>query len=231
MANKNTIKTNELIGKNIERLDKKQREIYDKACERTNYLNEEFNNLTYKQAKAIVNKNIRKGTVYEVADENRNNVFRYIYDMKYTAYMIGKYDGRRYKPETTKTLKNGEEITLKELRTICVVDMYIVIQETEECIHIEGHAWLNDQDGLVKEILRYYFEYGDTKELKGHTVFMPRMKAMKYMIDYKKRTSPDKCKYQLVTASKTKRAMAIKEAFDRIGRTNFTISYIKKHIL
>jgi hypothetical protein len=172
---------------------------------------------TYKEIKAKINKARREGRLYET--EDRNAAFKYIATMRYTADMIAKYDGCRGYIEDREN-----NITTRDIR-ICVTDIYLYIRETEECIHLVNHEWFNTE--LCKwEVVKYYLQYGD---IRGGIVYMPFLKGLKYAEAYKKNYGPEKTKYQIVTASKKERAEYVQKKL-RYAGLNLSYNYVRKHL-
>jgi hypothetical protein len=194
-----------------------EKELYAQAIEEIQKRYEKFEQPSYKEVKAKINKARRQGKLYET--EDRLGVFKYIATWRYTADMIANYSGRT----GYVTDRNGR-IDTRNIR-ICVDDIYLYIRETEECIHIVNHEWFNTE--LCKwEVIKYFCQYG---ELKEGIVFMPFMKALKYATAYKKNLSPEETKYQIVTASKRERCLYVQSKLKVSGR-HYSYEYIRQHL-
>lgn len=194
-------------------LTNKEQAIYTMALEKVQEIRDKLNEPTQKETKALINKAIAEGRYYET--EDRLAVFKYIATMRYTAHMIGKYDGRGVCDEGTKY----------EEQNICVIDMYLYIVETNECIHLMSHEWFNTE--LCKwEVLKYYYKYANKL---GKEVYMTHLRGLKYANAYKRNYGPDKTKYQLVTADKNARAAFVQSKLRYSGR-KYEFNYVKKHL-
>lgn len=188
-----------------------EKALYTEALEVLDSKYAKYEQPTYKEIKAKINKARRQGKLYETTD--RLNAFKYIATWRYTADMIANYSGRRG------TIKNLNNIK------ICVNDIYLYIRETEECIHIINHEWFNTE--LCKyEVIKYFCQYG---ELEEGIVFMPFMKALKYAEAYKKNLDPTKIKYQIVTASKKDRAIYVQRKLRSQG-IYLDYKYVREHL-
>ena len=191
-----------------------EKAYYQDAVNELNKKYEKYEQPTYKEIKAKINKARRQGKLYET--EDRQGAFKYIATWRYTVDMIANYDGRRGYLRTEKDLKNIK---------ICVNDIYLYIRETEECIHLVNHEWFNTE--LCKwEVVKYFCQYG---EIVGGIVFMPFMKALKYAEAYKKDLEPDKIKYQIVTASKKDRCLYVQSKLKHKG-VHLSYNYIREHL-
>lgn len=196
---------------------KEEKKYYEIATKEIQKKYDKYEQPTYKEIKAKINKARRQGKLYET--EDRLSVFKYIATWRYTADMIAKYAGRTGHLVNM----NGTE-DIRNVK-ICVNDIYLYIRETEECIHIINHEWFNTE--LCKwEVLRYYCQYGD---LLGGIVFMPFMKGLKYAIAYKKNLPLEETKYQIVTASKKERCLYVQKKAKAGGR-NYSYDYIREHL-
>lgn len=196
---------------------KEEKKYYEIATKEIQKKYDKYEQPTYKEIKAKINKARRQGKLYET--EDRLRVFKYIATWRYTADMIAKYSGRTGHLVNM----NGAE-DIRNVK-ICVNDIYLYIRETEECIHIINHEWFNTE--LCKwEVLRYYCQYGD---LLGGIVFMPFMKGLKYAIAYKKNLPLEETKYQIVTASKKERCLYVQKKAKSGGR-NYSYEYIREHL-
>ena len=198
---------------NLNNLNEEELDQYNEIIKGLAKLEDRFGKASYKEVKNIINRANRKGTVYTTTD--RNAVFRYIHDMKYTIDIVAKYSKRG-------GYKQSEEDNSKKtnLKTICIVDIYVVVRETEEVIYIDEHAWLNTD--LVLEAGKYFYEYGD---MENGMVFVSRLKAMKYKSDYKA-NGYEVHKYQLSTLPKCKRAAWVQKWQRAVG-INMTIDEIR----
>ncbi len=182
---------------NLENLTAEELKEYNKTIKALNILEDKYGKVSYREIKHLINVANKKGTVYKT--EDRNAVFRYLHDLKYTADIVATY-GRRGIVKGKSTVK-----------AICVVSIYVVVRETQEVIFIDEHAWFNTD--LMLEAARYYHEYGD---IEGGMVFISRVKAMKYISDYKKNGKPTN-KYQLSTLCKTRRAAWVQRLQKSVG--------------
>lgn len=198
---------------NLDNLNERDLIQYHKIIKALGRTEDRYGKASYKEVKNMINRANRKGTVYTTTD--RNAVFRYIHDMKYTIDIVAKYNKRG-------GYKQSEENNSKKtnLKTICIVDIYVVVRETKEVIYIDGHAWLNTD--LALEAGKYFYEYGD---MEGGMVFVSRLKAMKYKSDYKA-NGYEVHKYQLSSLSKTKRASWVQRWQKSVG-INMTIDEIR----
>ena len=205
---------------NLNNLNEEELDQYHKIIKELGRAEDKFGKASYKEVKNIINRANRKGTVYTTTD--RNAVFRYIHDMKYTIDIVAKYSKRGGYKQTEEVNSETEEDNSKRtnLKTICIVDIYVVVRETEEVIYIDGHAWLNTN--LVLEAGKYFYEYGD---MENGMVFVSRLKAMKYKSDYKA-NGYEVHKYQLSTLSKSKRAAWVQRWQKAVG-INMTIDEIR----
>jgi hypothetical protein len=195
----------------LDKQNNTEKALYKEAIEILDAKYEKYEQPTYKEIKAKINKARRQGKLYET--EDRLGAFKYIATWRYTADMIANYSGRR-----------GHVDNLNNIR-ICVNDIYLYIRETEECIHIVNHEWFNTE--LCKwEVIKYFCQYG---ELQEGIVFMPFMKALKYAEAYKKNLDPSKVKYQIVTASKRDRALFVQNKLKYQG-INLSYNYIREHL-
>jgi hypothetical protein len=198
---------------NLDNLNERELIQYNRIIKALGRTEDRYGKASYKEVKNMINRANRKGTVYTTTD--RNAVFRYIHDMKYTIDIVAKYNKRGgYK----QSVENNSKQT--SLKTICIVDIYVVVRETKEVIYIDGHAWLNTD--LALEAGKYFYEYGD---MEGGMVFVSRLKAMKYKSDYKA-NGYEVHKYQLSSLSKTKRASWVQRWQKSVG-INMTIDEIR----
>jgi hypothetical protein len=198
---------------NLDNLNERELTQYNRIIKALGRTEDRYGKASYKEVKNMINRANRKGTVYTTTD--RNAVFRYIHDMKYTIDIVAKYNKRGgYK----QSVENNSKQT--SLKTICIVDIYVVVRETKEVIYIDGHAWLNTD--LALEAGKYFYEYGD---MEGGMVFVSRLKAMKYKSDYKA-NGYEVHKYQLSSLSKTKRASWVQRWQKSVG-INMTIDEIR----
>ena len=67
----------------LENLTEQEKYYYDKACVELQKKYDKFDQPTYKEIKAKINKARRQGKLYETTD--RNNAFKYIATWRYTA--------------------------------------------------------------------------------------------------------------------------------------------------
>lgn len=198
---------------NLNNLTEEQLDKYNEICNEIQKRRDRHESPTYKEVKAKINKAMREGRIYETTD--RLNVFKYIATMRYTADMVAKYDGCRDKCKGSNN----------SLPTICVVDMYIYVRETQEVIHLNNHEWFNT-DLCYLEVMKYYYQYGN---ITGGIVFMPFLKGLKYAIAYKKNLPLEETKYQIVSASKHDRTLFVQKCLARSGR-NYNYDYVRKHL-
>ena len=195
----------------LDRLNEEDLALYNKVTFKIQKKYDKYEQPTYKETKAKINKARRQGKLYETSD--RNSAFKYVYDMRYTVDLIAKYDGRRG------NTKNSDELR------ICVVDIYLYIRETGECVHLMDHEWFNT-DLCYLEVMKFALQYG---ELKGGIVHIPYMKGLKYAIAYRKNLPIEETKYQLVTATKQKRVDYVYEQLKRGGR-RVNLNYLRRHL-
>ena len=162
----------------------------NKALEQEAYLNEKYNNPTYEDIKAIVDKHIENGTIYKT--KTHDEAFTYLHNMKYTVDIIATYNRvskSKYDDETS----------------ICITDIYMIVRETGECILVD-HAWFNE--GLAQVAVNKYVSM--YKDQQGGFVYIPRLKTMKYAKDYRKNGSYN-IRYQLSAECKQNRALWVKK--------------------
>ena len=162
----------------------------NKALEQEAYLNEKYNNPTYEDIKAIVDKHIENGTIYKT--KTHDEAFTYLHNMKYTVDIIATYNRvskSKYDDETS----------------ICITDIYMIVRETGECILVD-HAWINE--GLAQVAVNKYVSM--YKDQPGGLVYIPRLKTMKYAKDYRKNGSYN-IRYQLSAECKQNRALWVKK--------------------
>lgn len=193
---KETSKTSRI--NNLNNLNEEELKQYNNVIRSLNKLEDKYGSKTpYKEIKNKINRANRKGTL--IKSNDRNETFKYIHDNKYTVDIVARYSKRgSYKLGQGKN--NEDKKQYRWYKTICVVDIYVYVRETDEVIFIDGHAWFNTD--LVLEAGKYYFEYGD---MKDGMVYISRLKAMKYKSDYKA-NGEETHKYQLSTLCKTRRA-------------------------
>lgn len=177
----------------------------NKLLEKEAYLNEKYDNPTYEEIKAIVEKHRENGTIY--ATRSHDEAFTYLHNMKYTVAIIATYSRvskSKYDDETS----------------MCVKNIYAVVRETGECMLVH-HAWINE--GLAQiAVGKYVSMY---KDQPGGEVFIPRLKTMKYAKDYRKNGAYD-VRYQLSAECKQNRALWVKQQQEYVG-INMTIEEIR----
>lgn len=194
-----------------------EKELYKQAIDELQVKYDKYEQPTYKEIKAKINKARRQGKLYETTD--RLGVFKYISVWRYTADMIATYSSR-----TGQIIDREGNIDTRNIR-ICVNDIYLYIRETEECIHLINHEWFNTE--LCKwEVIKYYCQYGD---LNSGIVYIPFMKGLKYAVAYKKNLPPEETKYQIVTASKRERCLYVQSKIKVSGR-HYSYNYIREHL-
>ena len=177
----------------------------NKALEQEAYLNEKYNNPTYEDIKAIVDKHRENGTIYTA--RTHDEAFTYLHNMKYTVDIIATYN------RVSKSKYDNET-------SICIKDIYMIVRETEECILVD-HAWINE--GLAQvAVSKYVSMY---KDQPGGVVFIPRLKTMKYAKDYRKNGSYN-IRYQLSAECKQNRALWVKKQQEYVG-IHMTIKEIR----
>ncbi len=197
------------------RLSEKEYEEYTFARDKVQSIRFKYGEPSQLDMQKIIDQAVRENRVYET--EDRAGLFMYITTMRYTAHMIGHYDGRGIDFEGT----DYEE------KKICVRNMYFYIVETGEVIYLlNGHCWFNSE--LSKwDVLKYFHQYGRTK--RQQIVYMSHLKGLKYAEAYKKNFSPDKTKYQLVTANKKTRAGYVHRKL-RSGGRSYEYEYVREHL-
>ena len=163
--------------------------------EQEQQFNEKYNNPDRDTIKALIDEHIANGTVYKAKDHDE--AFKYIHDMKYSIDIIATYQSRGLSK-------------FDKGRTICIVDIYVLVRETGECIWVD-HAWLHE--GLCISALKYYLQYKDTE---GQEVFINRLKAMKYGANYRKNGNLE-CRYQISSLQKHKRVLWVKRQQKAVG--------------
>ncbi len=216
---KKTIKESMKASENnwLHKLTKDELSYYYRTCERLQQKYDKYEQPTYKEVKAKINKARRQGRMYETTD--RNAAFHYIAVQRYTVDMIARYDGRR---QRTINHSNGKKHYEKN---ICVVDIYLYVRETEEVVHIVDHMWMNDR-ACLQEVHKYYYQYG---ELREGIVFIPFLKGIKYDICYLKDIPQEEIKYQLVTGSKHDRTIYVHKLVTKAGMV-CDYNYVREHL-
>ena len=189
---------------NMKKNNTKQNKL-NKLLEKEAYLNEIYDNPTYEEIKAIVEKHRENGTIY--ATRTHNEAFTYLHNMKYTVAIIATYS------RVSKSKYDNET-------SMCVQNIYMVVRETGECILVD-HAWINEELAQVA-VGKYVCMY---KDQPGGEVFIPRLKTMKYAKDYRKNGAYD-VRYQLSAECKQNRALWVKKQQEYAG-INMTIKDIR----
>ena len=88
---------------------------------------------------------------------------------------------------------------------------------------------------VVQYINQFFAQIGGEEmahvkpELREGIVFIPFLKGLKYAEAYKKNLSPEKTKYQVVTASKKERAEYVQKKLKYAG-LNLSYNYVRKHL-
>ena len=196
------------------RLSEKEYEEYKFACEKVQSARFKYGEPSQLDMQKMIDQAVEENRVYETDD--RAGLFKYITTMRYTAHMLGLYDGRGVDFEGTSY----------EEKKICVVDMYFYIVETGEFIRLKGHCWFNSELSRW-DVLKYYHQYGKNK--RKQIVYMTHLKGLKYAEAYKKNFGPDRTKYQLVTANKKTRAGYVHRKL-RSGGRNYEYEYVRTHL-
>ena len=142
---------------------------------------------------------MNNNTIYKA--KNHDEAFKYIHDMKYTVDILASY--KKKGTDNLKAYKDNRDTVREFNKTICVVDIYMVVRETGECIYVD-HAWLSEELSFYAELLWLKDPVCGTK------VYMSRFKAMKYAADYK-RNGSYKCRYQIASHGKKKRVEYVKK--------------------
>ena len=177
----------------------------NELLEQEAYLNKKYDNPTYEEIKAIVEKHRENGTIY--ATRTHNEAFTYLHNMKYTVAIIATYS------RVSKSKYDNET-------SMCVQNIYMVVRETGECILVD-HAWINEELAQVA-VGKYVCMY---KDQPGGEVFIPRLKTMKYAKDYRKNGAYD-VRYQLSAECKQNRALWVKKQ-QEYADINMTIDEIR----
>lgn len=216
---KKTIKESMKTSENnwLHKLTEDELAYYYRVCDRLQKKYDKYEQPTYKEVKAKINKARRNGRIYETTD--RNAAFHYIAVQRYTVDMIARYDGRRHRVIKHSNGKKHFE------KNICVVDIYLYVRETEEVVHIVDHMWMNDRM-CNQEVHKYYYQYG---ELREGIVFIPFLKGIKYDICYLKDIPQEEVKYQLVTGSRHERTLYIQHLINKTG-VEYTYDYVREHL-
>ena len=189
---------------NMKKNNTKQNKL-NELLEKEAYLNEKYDNPTYEEIKAIVEKHRENGTIY--ATRTHDEAFTYLHNMKYTVAIIATYSRvskSKYDDETS----------------MCVQNIYMVVRETGECILVD-HAWINEELAQIA-VGKYVCMY---KDQPGGEVFIPRLKTMKYAKDYRKNGAYD-VRYQLSAECKQNRALWVKKQQEYAG-INMTLKDIR----
>lgn len=198
-----------------DRLTEKEYEEYKYACDKVTSARFKYGEPSQNDMQKIINKAIEENRVYET--EDRAELFKYITTMRYTAHMLGHYDGRGVDFEGTS----------HEEKKICVKNMYFYIVETGEVIYLlNGHCWFNSELSRW-DVLKYFHQYGRNR--RKQVVYMTHLKGLKYAEAYKKNFGPDKTKYQLVTSNKKTRAGYVHRKL-RSGGRNYDYEYVIEHL-
>lgn len=182
------IKKQNNIRNNNNNNNKKLAYKIQKLREKQDYFDDKYNNPTIEEIKSKIEEHRRNNTIYTA--QNRDEAFKYIHDWKYAVDIIAEY-------QKSSRLKSGH-------RTMCLVNVYVLIRETNECIFAD-HIWLNER--LSEYFVLYYTE--KYKDEPGGEVFISRLKAMKYANNYAKDGSYS-IRYQLSSENKTRRAEYVK---------------------
>ena len=189
---------------NMKNNNTKQNKL-NKLLEKEAYLNEIYDNPTYEEIKAIVEKHRENGTIY--ATRTHDEAFTYLHNMKYTVSLIATYS------KVSKSKYDNET-------SMCVQNIYMVVRETGECILVD-HAWINEELAQIA-VGKYVCMY---KDQPGGEVFIPRLKTMKYAKDYRKNGTYD-VRYQLSAECKQNRALWVKKQ-QEYADINMTIDEIR----
>ncbi len=184
---------------NMKNNNMKKEDRITKLREEQERLNLRYDNPTYEEIKAIINKHLENGTVY--ATRTHDEAFKYLNDMRYTVDIIANYSCAAHN-------KYDKSIT-----TMCITNVYIVVRETGEVILVD-HTWLDETLAHIPVGI-YTAMY---KSTKGGEVFINRLKTMKYANNYKN-NGRYKIRYQLSSECKTKRAEYVQRIHKAEGIT------------